>query len=183
MKKLLLAGVAITLLTAPAFSQSPAPKPSVTERTGVNSVVGVSPSTQDFVTEAAISDMFEIESSKLAQQKATDEATKQFAEKMIADHTKTSTDLKGMVSGGQVKATLPSAMDSSHKKKLDKLNGLSGDKFTKQYHSMQVSAHKSAVGLFGRYSKGGKNAELKSWAANTLPTLKDHLKMAKDLNK
>ncbi len=183
MKSFLLASAAIVFLASPAFAQSPAPKPSVTERTGVNSVVRVSPSTQDFVTEAAVGDMFEIESSKLAQQKATDTATKDFAAKMIEDHTKTSTELKRMVSGGKVKAKVPAAMDSSHKSMMDKLVKLNGDDFNKKYHDDQGSAHKSAVGLFERYSKGGKNPGLKDWAGKTLPTLKDHLKMAQDLDK
>jgi putative membrane protein len=48
---------------------------------------------------------------------------------------------------------------------------------------LQVSAHKDAVSLFERYAKGGDNADLKAFAAKTLPRLKEHLKMAEDLNK
>ena len=66
---------------------------------------------------------------------------------------------------------------------LDKLQGLNGDDFTKQYVSDQVSAHKTAVSFFERYGKGGDNEKLKSWATETLPTLQHHLDMANDLNK
>ena len=100
---------------------------------------------------------------------------------MVTDHTKTSTELKSMVSGGKVKAEVPAALDSSHQSKLDKLKGLNGDDFTKQYDSDQVAAHKDAVNLFERYSKGGDNADLKAWAGKTLPALQAHLKMAQDL--
>ena len=48
---------------------------------------------------------------------------------------------------------------------------------------MQVDAHKDAVSLFERYSKGGDNADLKSWAGKTLPALKHHLEMAQALAK
>ena len=54
---------------------------------------------------------------------------------MVADHTKTSTELKGMVSGGKLKAELPTAVGSSHQSKLDKLNGLNGADFDKQYQA------------------------------------------------
>jgi len=145
-------------------------------------MLGVTPSTEDFVKEVAISDMFEIEASKLAQQKGN-AAEKTFASQMVTDHTKTSTELKGLVSGGKVKAELPAALDSSHQSKLDKLKAASGEDFSSDFDSMQVSAHKDAVSLFERYAKGGDNADLKAWADKTLPALKHHLEMAQDLDK
>jgi putative membrane protein len=168
--------LACLLLAAPALAQSAG------EKTGVNSALGVSPTTPDFVKEVAISDMFEIESSKLAQQKGN-APEKTFASQMVTDHTKTSTELKGLVTGGKVKADLPTAMDSSHQSKLDKLKGESGKDFSSDYDSMQVSAHKDAVSLFERYAKGGENADLKNWAGKTLPALKHHLDMAQGLKK
>jgi putative membrane protein len=66
---------------------------------------------------------------------------------------------------------------------LDKLRGLTGKDFTRQYVKDQVSGHKDAVSLFQRYSSGGDNAGLKEWATSTLPTLQTHLQMAQDLNK
>lgn len=154
---------------------------SLGEKTGVNSVLGVTPATQDFVTEAATSDMFEIQSSQLAQTKG-DAAAKTFAAKMIDDHTKTSAAVKAMVADGKVKATLPTALSSSQTSMLDKLKSLNGDDFNRQYKSDQVSVHKSAVSLFERYAKGGENNDLKAWAGAQLPTLRDHLKMAQQHN-
>jgi putative membrane protein len=170
-----LAGCLLALgVSAPAFSQS------VPERTGVNSTLGIAPKTEDFVKEVAISDMFEIESSKLAQQRGN-AATKAFAGQMVTDHSKTTSELKSLVSVGKVKAELPPAMDDAHKSKLDKLNGLTGADFDKQYASDQQGAHKDAVNLFERYAKGGENADLKAWAGKTLPTLKHHKEMADKL--
>ena len=171
-----LAGLAV-MLAAPAFAQSAA------EKTGVNSVMGVAPKTEDFVTEAAASDMFEIESSKLAVERSQDPATKTFAQQMITDHTKTSEELKALVSGGKVKAMLPTAMSSAQQSMLDDLKKLNGDDFTKQYHSDQEDAHEDAVDLFKRYGDEGDNADLKAWAAKTRPALEHHLMMAKDMNK
>jgi putative membrane protein len=175
MKIIICAALGASLIAGVAMAQS------LGEKTGVNAVIGTAPSTQDFVTEAAISDMFEIESSKLAQSKAQDASIKTFAGKMIEDHTKTSTELKGLVGGGKVKATAPTEMDSAHKSKLDKLGKLNGKDFDKQYASDQQSAHKDAVSLFDRYAKGGDNADLKAWAGTTEPHLKMHLDMANGL--
>jgi len=173
---LALTGLAVMLAT-PVLAQSAA------EKTGVNSVMGVAPKTEDFVTEAATSDMFEIESSKLAVERSQDAATKTFAQQMITDHTKTSDELKALVSGGKVKATIPTAMSSSQQSMLDDLKKLNGDDFTKQYHSDQEDAHEDAVDLFKRYGDEGENADLKAWAAKTRPALEHHLMMAKDMNK
>jgi putative membrane protein len=168
--------VTALLLTAPAFAQS------VGEKTGVNSTLGISPSTADFVKEVAISDMFELQSNKLAEDRGN-AAEKSFAAMMIKDHTKTSDELKALVKGGDVKAELPTALDSSHQSKLDKLNGYKGADFSSEFDSQQVSAHKDAVSLFERYAKGGDNPKLKDWAGKTLPALQHHLEMAQALNK
>jgi putative membrane protein len=164
------------LFAGPALAQSAG------EKTGINSTLGISPTTADFLKEVAISDMFEINSSKLAQDKGN-APEKSFAAQMVTDHTKTSNELKGLVSSGKVKAELPTALDSSHQSKLDKLKGENNKDFSSDFDSMQVSAHKDAVSLFERYAKGGDNADLKNWAGKTLPTLKHHLEMAQNLDK
>lgn len=177
MKSSLALAVLAVMLASPVLAQSAA------EKTGVNSVMGVAPKTEDFVTEAASSDMFEIESSKLAVERSQDAATKTFAQQMITDHTKTSDEIKALVSGGKVRATIPTAMSSSQQSMLDDLKKLDGDDFTKQYHSDQEDVHEDAVDLFKRYGDEGENADLKAWAAKTRPALEHHLMMAKDMNK
>jgi putative membrane protein len=175
MKRVVVA-LGCVLLAGPVLAQS------MGEKTGVNSALGVAPTTDDFVKEVAISDMFEIASNKLGEQKGNSQE-KTFAQQMVTDHTKTSSELKSMVTGGKVKATLPTELDSSHQSKLDKLKAATGKDFSSDFDSYQVSAHKDAVSLFERYAKGGDNAELKDWAGKTLPTLQHHLEMAQDLGK
>jgi len=164
------------------FLLAPAHAQSVGEKTGVNSVLGISPTTQDFVTEAANSDMLEIAAAKIAQDKGNADE-KKFAAQMTMDHTKTTNDIKAMVESGDVKAEIPATLDSSHQSKLDKLRDAKADNFSSDYDSMQVSAHKDAVSLFERYSKSGDNPKLKDWAGKTLPTLRHHLEMAQSLDK
>ena len=135
-------------------------------------------STQDFVTKVAISDMFEIQSSKLAAKRGN-ENIRAFAQQMVTDHTKTTEELKSMV--GKAKAKLPTEMDGDHKQKLAKLEKASGNDFDSMYASMQVQAHEEAVKLFEGYSSSGDDAQLKAWASKTLPALKKHLEHAKQL--
>jgi putative membrane protein len=175
MKRVILAVALGTALSSAAFAQS------VGEKTGVNSMLGVAPKTEDFIKEAVMSDMLEIEAAKIAQQKGN-AGEKKFAQMMITDHTKTGSELKELVSG-DMKAALPTALDDSSQKKLDKVRDANPENFAGEYDPMQVSAHKDATSLFERYSKGGDNPKLKDWAGKTLPALQHHLEMAQDMNK
>jgi hypothetical protein len=104
------------------------------------------------------------------------------AEMMLADHTKTSTELKSMVPAN-LKAALPTALDDASQEKLTKLRDAKPENFASEYDAMQVSAHKDAVSLFERYANGGEDPKLKDWAGKTLPALKHHLEMAQALDK
>ena len=175
MNKLLLSTAIALFLLAPAHAQS------VGEKTGVNSTLGINPTTTDFVKEAAMSDMTEIAAAKLGEERGNAQE-KAFAGQMITDHTKTSEELKSMAPA-DAKAAIPTALDSSSQGKVDKLKDAKPDDFSSDFDSMQVSAHKDAVSLFERYAKGGEDPKLKDWAGKTLPALQHHLEMAQNLGK
>src|SRR6201991_4161065 len=101
MKKFVISVAAAALLAGP-----PVLAQSVGEKTGINSALDISPTTADFVKEAATSDMLEIAAAKIAEQKGNADE-KKFASQMVTDHTKTSSELKALVSGGEVKADIP----------------------------------------------------------------------------
>ena len=175
MKKLVTIAAAALLISTAALAQS------VGEKTGVNSALGISPTTADFVKEAAMSDMTEIAAAEIGQERGNAEE-KAFSTQMIADHTKTSEELKSMASA-DAKAAIPAALDSSSQSKIDKLKNAKPDDFSSEFDSMQVKAHKDAVSLFERYSKGGEDLKLKDWAGKTFPALQHHLEMAQNLGK
>ena len=168
MKRTLLLTVGFGLFASVALAQIP---PAATS----------APSAQDFVNKVAISDMFEIQASQLALSKEADADTKPFAEKMVQDHQKTSSELKGLAEGSMVKLTLPTSLDSEHQNMLNELDAKSGKDFDQTYDQIQVKAHREAVALFEAFSKSGEDSELKKWAATTLPHLKEHLSMAEKL--
>lgn len=172
----------ILLTTAFVVSATGALAQSATESTGVNSALGVAPETADFILEASASDVYEIESSKLALQKG-DDATKAFAQQMIADHEKTTAELKALLTAGKAQGSPVTALTEDHKEAVDELAKLDGAEFNEEYIDDQVEAHEDAVDLFKRYAEEGENADLKAWAAKTLPALEHHYKMAQDLDK
>ena len=125
MKKAILAFTIVAALTSPSFAQS------VGEKTGVNSALGIAPKTEDFIKQAAMSDMTEIEAAKIAQLKGNAEE-KKFAEMMLADHTKTSNEIKAMIPAN-MKAAVPTALDDTHQKKLAKLRDAKPEDFASEY--------------------------------------------------
>ncbi len=157
---------------------TPALAVTLSEKTGVNGMLGVAPRTEDFVSEVAISDMFEIQSGEIAQIKG-DAQEKALAKQMIADHQRTRGELRALVEN--VKVVIPSGLDRAHQAMIDALNRLDGIGFDKLYGSDQLSSHKAAISLFERYAKGGENPALKDWAIRTIPMLRQHLDMARAL--
>ncbi|MFL9827226.1 DUF4142 domain-containing protein [Rhodoplanes sp. SY1] len=137
--------------------------------------------TAEFVQKAAIGNLFEIETSRIARAK-TNPGELDFADQMILAHLKTADELRGLRESAKIDATLPTDLDAAHRAKVDQLRALDGAAFRDAYIKMQRDAHRDAVALFQAYARSGDNPELKQWADTTLPALKHHLDMAQALN-
>lgn len=138
------------------------------------SFAATSADTKEFVTKAAIAGTFEIESSKMALEKSADADVKIFAKQMIEDHSTASAKLKKTAATATPDVKLPTTLDASHQSTLDKLKATADGNFDDAYIDAQEDAHDDAVSLFSDYAKNGDNAALKQFAADTLPTLKQH---------
>src|SRR6185312_7603744 len=128
-------------------------------------------SAQQFVDKAAVGGMFEVQTSKIAQDKAHDQNVKDFATTMINDHEAANVKLETIA--GEQKLKVPTDLDVAHKSELEKLQN-SKDGVDQPYVEMQRAAHADAVKLFESYAKDGDNASLKAFAGETVPTLKMH---------
>ena len=137
------------------------------------------PTTEDFVKTVAISDMFEVQSGQLASEKAQNADVKSFGKEMTDDPTETSNDLRDLIDDEEIKVELPTQLDEQHQGILGKLKGLSGPQFDKEYVLMQT--HQKAVALFEAYAAAGENDDVRDWAEDTLPTLKEDLNHAQNL--
>jgi len=132
-----------------------------------------------FLKNATESNLAEIAAANLALQKGTSAEVKSFAQKMIDDHKKADSDVQSLAASKGVKLpTEPTMVDKGKAKILEKRDGTG---FDHAYAENQVSAHKDAVKLFEKAAKDAKDADVKAWAAKTLPTLQHHLQEAQAL--
>ncbi len=131
-----------------------------------------------FAMAAANGGLAEVELGKLATANASNDDVKKFGQRMVDDHGKANDELASILK--QKGMNPPTALEGKEKATYDKLSKLSGPAFDKAYMSAMVKDHTEDVKEFENQSKSGKDPELKAFASKTLPTLQDHLKMAKD---
>ncbi|HEX4782638.1 MAG TPA: DUF4142 domain-containing protein [Usitatibacter sp.] len=129
-----------------------------------------------FIQKAAEGGMAEVELGKLAEQKAMREEVKEFARRMVEDHSKANDELAKLAGANGV--TLPAELDSSTRKEMDKLQGLVGGDFDRAYMKHMVKDHKKDVHEFRHEAKSKRANDAQAFAQKTLPTLEEHLAMA-----
>jgi putative membrane protein len=169
--------------TPPATPTAP-PRPGSTqqpptERAGdAMGQKGAATADHAFATAAAEGGLAEVELGKLAADHATNADVKKFAQRMVDDHGKANDELSKILT--QKNITAPTSLKGKEKATYDKLAKLNGAAFDKAYMDAMVKDHEKDVKEFERESTSGKDPDLKAFAAKTLPTLQDHLKMARD---
>jgi len=131
-----------------------------------------------FMDTAAVGGMMEVDLGKLALEKSANAQVKKFAAQMIADHSKAGTDLKAVAA--KLEHLLPSAYPADVQGHIDAMKKLSGKEFDKHYMDMMVNDHVKTLDLFR--SASSLRAEIKEFAARTLPVLEKHYQMAKVTN-
>jgi putative membrane protein len=134
-----------------------------------------------FAKDAALGGLTEVELGKLAAQKASNDAVKQFGQRMVDDHSKANEQLKQIA--GKSNIEVPAALDSKHQSRVDKLAKLSGPAFDKAYVKDQLKDHERDVDDFKSEAQNGSDPNVKQFAMQTLPTLQEHLSAVKDLKK
>ncbi|MBS1797441.1 MAG: DUF4142 domain-containing protein [Acidobacteria bacterium] len=132
-----------------------------------------------FLTEAAQGGMAEVMLGRLAASKAQNPDVKKFGQRMVDDHTKANNELKELAV--KKNFTLPTDVNAKQKSLMDKLEGLSGADFDKAYVDAMVDDHEEDVDDFKDEAENGKDADVKAWAAKTVPTLQSHLDMIKGI--
>lgn len=133
-----------------------------------------------FVSNAAMSDMYEVAAGELAAGSAKSPDVKAFGKMMSRDHAKSTGELKPLAAAaGQ---TPPDALDQRRQGLLDNLrDAAKAGNFDKTYLDQQVAAHEEALTLLKGYAEDGDHAGLKAFAAKTAPTVQHHLDRAKAL--
>ena len=137
--------------------------------------------TSDFVQKVAVSDMFEVEASKLALERSKDPGVRAFAREMIHDHMMTSQKLKETLSSAHVDVSPPTALDDAHAKLMARLREVQKGDFDRTYMTIQAQGHEEALHLLAQYSQDGDNGALKDVAAQTVPMVEKHLAAAQKI--
>lgn len=124
--------------------------------------------------------MAEVKLGQLAQEKGSSQTVKDFGTRMVADHSKANEELKAVASSKNV--TVPDTLNSKDQALYDRLSKLSGPQFDREYMRAMVRDHEQDVAEFRRESQSASDPQVKNFAAKTLPTLEEHLKMAREDN-
>jgi putative membrane protein len=140
-------------------------------------MAGASPET--FVREAAQDGMTEVELAKLAMQKSSNDQVKQFAQKMLHDHSQASSELQSIAKAKGL--SVPDKLDAKHETMVQQLSAKSGAAFDAAYAAAMAKGHNKAVALF-KAATLNKDPELAAFAKKTLPTLEDHKQLADNLH-
>jgi putative membrane protein len=132
-----------------------------------------------FIEDAAKGGMFEVQSGQLAQQKASDPAVKEFANRLVQDHTKANDELKQIAQAKGVQ--MPDKEKWGERREIGKLDKLSGAAFDHEFAMRSVSDHQKDIQEFEKAASKVKDPDVKAWAEKQLPVLREHLAMAQKL--
>ncbi|MFD2287530.1 DUF4142 domain-containing protein [Pedobacter petrophilus] len=139
---------------------------------------GIDDAGATFLRKAAVGGIMEVEAAKIAQQNASSQEVKDFAAKMLEDHTKANKELKAFAI--QKKVITPDALPGEDQIHLDEMKKIKGAAFDKHYMGMMVTDHDKTVALF-KDGAQNRDAGLKQWATKTLAVIEQHDEMAKKI--
>ncbi len=134
---------------------------------------------EQFVQKASAAGLAEVNVAKLALQHATRDDVKQFAKRIIDDHTKANRELNRIADAKRFTPAV--SMDRAHEAMATRMSRMTGADFDREYVRSLVKDHEQAVALFEAESKNGRDPQLKEFATKTLPALREHLEMAQKL--
>lgn len=166
MKSLVSAVCCVALCCLPALAQKHAMK-------------GAAMTDQQFVDFAAQTDMTEANLGQLAASNASSQAVKDYAQMLVTDHTNDYNQLSTMA--GKAGLNVPKGLDAEHQKMVAPFEKLKGAAFDHRYIQEMIAGHTHAISVYTKESTDAQNADLKTYASSTLPTLHKHLDGAKDI--
>jgi putative membrane protein len=149
--------------------------------TGANAQKAAQKLDNDFLIQAAVCENAEIEFSKLAASRANAKAVKDFAEKMVKDHQASYDKLAALLKDRKVGVV--AGTEKETRDTISKLKELEGAAFDRAYLKQFIDDHKKAISMCEAQMEKGTQNDIKAFAKDCLPHIRDHLKMAEDLAK
>jgi putative membrane protein len=147
---------------------------------GLAGAQGLSDADREFVKEAAQGGVAEVELGNLAMQRASRPVVKEFGAKMVKDHGAANAELATLAQAKGV--AVPTTVGPTHQALRDRLSALQGTEFDRAYMQEMVKDHTQDVAEFEKASQTATDPDIRGWAAAKLPTLREHLALARDVN-
>jgi putative membrane protein len=182
MRKILMATcLTLTTLALPAAAQTGASAGTMSPSdVGAGPMVGT-PSA-NYVAWAADSDMYEIQSSRLALSKGRSDTVKAHAREMIADHTTTTKTLMAALPNTSPRIPKPPMkLSEPNAAMIEQLRQASGDSFDALYLQQQMQAHQKAWALHKGYATDGSDPALRQVASSAVPIVEKHIQHLKSM--
>jgi len=137
---------------------------------------GIDEAGATFLRKATVGGIMEVEAAKIAANNAKSAEVKDFAAKMLTDHTKANGELKALAQSKKV--ITPDVLPADQQIHLDEMKKITGAAFDKHYMEMMVTDHDKTVALF-KTGAENRDQSVKAWANNTLKVIESHDEMAK----
>jgi putative membrane protein len=134
-----------------------------------------------FATAAAEGSMLEVALGRVASAKASNAEVKEFASRMVTDHSRSNAELTAIASTKSLMLPTQEQVKAKHQELFAKLEKLEGAAFDRAYMIAMVEDHDKDVALFEKQAKHGRDAALTGFAEKALPVLREHQKMAKQV--
>lgn len=147
-----------------------------------NTVAAAVPTAAEYVTKAAGSDLYEIDSAGLAEQKATNPEIRVLAVMIRDDHRRSTEQLTAAAGQMQPPLAVTPALDPAQQAEIEALRGATGPAFDQEYLRQQIAAHEAALAMAESYAQGGDNETLRQHASTVAATIRQHLERARALN-
>lgn len=171
---LLFASIIPVLLAVPAFAQGQSGGASHGPLTGSQQL---SQQDRQWLDYAATDNQGEIQESLVAEKKAHSPALKAFVRLMVDDHMQIESRLATLVNGHSV--SVPNGPGQKNAKTMSEMEQLSGPQFDQRFLQEQIQDHSDDLRKFSEEIKATQDPDVRSFAAETLPILQQHLALAK----
>ncbi|MGH9559727.1 MAG: DUF4142 domain-containing protein [Bryobacteraceae bacterium] len=148
---------------------------------GTTASIYAQSSDQQFLKKAAQGNMAEVKLGQLAQQNGSNSSVKQFGERMVKDHSRLDGEAKEVAQKRNI--TLPTTVSEKDQSEYQRLSLKTGNDFDKAYITAMIRDHEKDIAEFQKEAKSGMDPEIKELAAKALPTLREHLQLARDAAK
>jgi putative membrane protein len=135
---------------------------------------------REFIVDQLEDGKAEIALGKLAAERASHPQVKEYAQMMVRDHEMAGDELTQAATRANVQIAESADLDDDHRDAQEDLMKLSGPDFDKKYIDVMIDEHQEAVNEIER-KVDDNNADIKAWAAKTLPKVRQHLEQAKQL--